>query len=60
MDVTKYSDSVVKKVTGIDSPELIWINADAIWFVTNLKLTWLFPMLFAKEFGLNKLKAGKV
>ena len=57
MDVTKYSDSVVKKVTNHESPELIWMNSDFAWWAAYLKLTWLFPTLFAREFGLNKLKA---
>jgi 1-acylglycerone phosphate reductase len=60
MDVTKYSDSVVKKVTGNNSPELIWMNSDFVWWAYFLKVTWLFPIVFAKEFGLNKLKVGKV
>jgi hypothetical protein len=60
MDITKYSDSVVNKVTGNNSPELIWMNSDFVWWVYFLKLTWLLTMVFAKEFGLNELKAGRV
>ncbi|KAE8450075.1 hypothetical protein EG329_006856 [Mollisiaceae sp. DMI_Dod_QoI] len=59
MDLTTYSDAVVKKVTGKNPPELIWLNSDFVWWVYFLKLTWLLPILMAKEFGLKNLKRGK-
>ncbi len=59
MNLTEYSDTVVKKVTANKSPELIWINSDFVWWAYFLKLTWLLPVLLAKEFGLNNLKMSK-
>lgn len=61
MPLTQYADAVVRKVTAKSSPELIWMNSGLLWWIYFLKLTWIFPILFAKEFGLKKLKVvGKV
>ena len=55
MDLTKYADAAVKKVTGKSSSELIWLNSTPVWWSDLLNLMWLFSVLFAKEFGLNKV-----
>ncbi|KAE9371788.1 short-chain dehydrogenase/reductase-like protein [Stipitochalara longipes BDJ] len=60
MDLTKYCDAAVKKVAGKNPPDEIWLNSDFVWWVYFLKLGWLFPIVFAKEFGLSKLAKLKI
>ncbi|KUJ22818.1 NAD(P)-binding protein [Mollisia scopiformis] len=60
MDVKKYSDAVVQRVIGKSSPEVIWMGTGFVWWMNFLNLAWLFNVLMAREFGLNKLNMEKV
>ncbi len=62
MDLTIYCDSVARKLARSSPPDEIWLNSGFVWWMYFLKLGWLFPIVFAREFGLSKLaklKDGK-
>jgi hypothetical protein len=59
MKVGKYAEAVVNKVIQKQPPEQIWegSNAGTIWWIENLGLRWILPIILRSQFGLSKLSS---
>lgn len=57
MKVEKYAEVVVKKVVQKQPPEQIWAgnNSSTVWWIENLGLSWILPIILRRQYGLNKL-----